>query len=337
MISVAEISVVTVYSDLMAFVLAFGLEFMYHRYRRWKDRMGDSIFLQLCILTMVNAIANGISYAMHYNPLPWPDPIKRLFPTISELTVLVLLYVWFLYVDYKLYGSRDRIRAVRKWFRTPLLIMAGLLFINLFTGFIFTMDENSLFTARPLFYVVTIVQYTYGAFPIATMIRYIWLHGKVKFFDLVPVAAPVISASLFTLFTEYSARAFGFAVALVFLHCSYANLFRFCDGESGFYNGDYFEQYKRDVEKKKKHCAAIMYFEVQNPVPEFFSILRQELPKEGEIMRIDPHTFLLPLETGNASMQKLMTSMIEEDVGEYEENHPGEPPIGLTIRINQTM
>ena len=337
MITIAETSVVTVYSDLMAVVLSLGLAFMFHQYRRWKDEPGDTIFVHLCILIVINGLFNGFSYAMHKNVLLWPDALKRLFPTVSEFSALVVLYVWLLYVDYKLYGSRDRVRWVRFYFRLPILILGALCVINLFTGILFTMDESCNFVAKPLFYVLTVMQYVYGIIPILVILHYIKNHGRLKFFHILPVAAPVIAASLFTLFSDYSARAFGFAVGLVFLHCSYANLFRFCDGESGFYNRDYYDQFQKDVKGKKKRCEKIMCFEVKNPVPAFFDILRQELPKDGEIMRIEPHLFLLPLETGNASMQRLLSAMVEEEVSEYEKNHPTEAPIGLTIRINREM
>ena len=56
MIKIAEISVVTAYSDLMAFILVLGLFYMFHRYRVGRDEHADVIFDRLCIMIMINAI-----------------------------------------------------------------------------------------------------------------------------------------------------------------------------------------------------------------------------------------------------------------------------------------
>ena len=125
--SIATESIVTVYSDIMAFFLVFGLYAMFKQYRVGRDEYADRIFNFLCIMSMVNAASDGISYALHHQVLDWPQPIKLIAPTVAEYSTLLVLFAWTLYIDYKLYESWDHVRAVARFFSPPVLIYSGTL------------------------------------------------------------------------------------------------------------------------------------------------------------------------------------------------------------------
>ena len=328
MITVAPVSVATVYSDLMAFILISGLFYMFRQYRLWRNPEGDRIFQLLCVMVMINAVSNGFSYALHHNAVNLPQPVRMLLPTIAEYSVLLVMHVWFLFVECKLYQSMDRIRKRHMLFSIPMVILLILFVVNLFTGFLFTVDEHSNFVWKPLFAVITILQYTYGIVPVGAIIHYIRLHGRLKFFHLTPVVMPVVVSCLFTLFSVYSARSFGFTLALVFMHFANANYWRFTDGESGFFNSLYLEE-----ELSRKRIGSELPFSVDNPKKELFTILRTELPKDAEIIRQTEKDFLIIMEKGDAAAIQFLSTMLEEAVSEYDEEHP-EAPIGFSVRIN---
>ncbi len=324
-------SLVTVYSDTMALVLVLGLFYMTLSFKVGKNEYNDRLFSWLCILTMINAISNGISYALHHQASGWPAFVRMIMPTIAEYSTLMILFGWYIYVDYKLYGSKERSLIISRIFQIPIYVMGVLCVINLFTDIMFEVTENHLFVAKPLFYVFSVLQYAYGIMPVLSIIRYVRMHGKLHFFHVSPIVIPVLSGSLFTLLSDYSARAFGFAIALVLLHMSYINLWRFEDRQSGFYNRFYIN-YIVDLSKEKRldYRSAIEFITANTP-EEFYDILKTEAPVDAEIIRMEPNRFLLFSESTKSSMIRLLSSMIQEASDEYDEDHRDSGPIDLLI------
>lgn len=328
---IADQSLVTVYADIMAFLLVLGLYYMFHQYRIGRGRYSDRIFNLLCVSIMVNAASNGFSYAMHQQHLGWAMPIKLLAPTIAELSTALVLFLWMLYIDYKLYESHDRIFMLQRYFSIPLLVFTVLCIINLFTGFMFYMDDNMMFVAKPLFYALTLLQYAYGILPIVVVIHYVRFHGRPHFLHISPLVVPVAIASLFTLFSNYSARAFGFAVALVLLHFSNVNKWRYDDADSGFYNREYVGHILDLIRDGKAEYKGAVVFESDSTNSWYFEMLRGELPKESTMIRVNRNKLVLLTENATGSIFTLLKDLIEDEVDEYDSKKETLQPIRLKI------
>ena len=131
----AERSAVTVYSDVMAFLMMLGLVCLSSRLRK-RETTGEKLYFVLCLAVMVDAVCSSICYALHEQP--FGATAELIFKTILEMSMLVLAYYWLLYVDFKLFGSKDHlIRRLGVLF-VPILAGAVALVINLFTGIVFT-------------------------------------------------------------------------------------------------------------------------------------------------------------------------------------------------------
>ncbi len=321
---VAE-SIVTIYSDTMAFLLTGGLLFIASSFRAKKDEHSNKLFFLLCVFTMVNALSNGASYMLHHQNLGWPVFARMILPSIAELSTLCGMFMWLIYIDYKLYESWDRTRFVEKYFRLPIIVFGCLFVINLFTGVMFTVNENFEFVATSLFYVVMIFQYGYAVTPIITYIRYYTMHGKKHFFHISPMVIPAAVAAVFTLLSNYSARAFGFAIALVFIYFSYINRWRFDDPETGFYNKRYISHVMAMARDGKKDYHSAMIFEVKNIPIQLINILKAEVPENGEIIRIEKNKLLLFSESSKSSMIRALSALIKDDTDEYDRTHEDEP------------
>ncbi|MBO6214682.1 MAG: hypothetical protein J6N76_04005, partial [Lachnospiraceae bacterium] len=79
------------------------------------------------------------------------------------------------------------------------------------------------------------------------------------------------------------------------------------------------------------HCA--ITFWADKPSESFYEILRNELPNDAEVIRMDEHRFLLFSENSSASMVKLLREMIQSAADSYDELHP-EEKINLVITHN---
>ncbi|MBQ7506194.1 MAG: hypothetical protein IJT05_02610 [Lachnospiraceae bacterium] len=328
---IAPVSYLTIYLDVTAVIICVGILILGAKSINGRDKTEEQLFRSMLISLILNGITNAASYACHYQNLGLPAPVRMLAPTIAELTVLYVGFTWMLYVDYKLYGSRDRIFRTYRYFQIPVFLFTGLSFINLFTGFLFAVDENMLFIWKPGYYLLLVAQYFYLLFPVFLLIRHALTHKRIQFFHIWPTVAPGVLSALFTQFTIYSARCLGLTIAVVFLYFSYVERWRFNDRESGFFNRhyvDYLMELKED-QIPDYQSAVLIYAEHVNK--ELFSILESNMPYGGELIRLSDRLFLLFSESGNASSIKLLSAAFREEAEEYEKNNPEKPPIQMVV------
>ncbi len=321
---IATDSIVTLYGDFMAFLLLAGLLVFAYSMRGKKDEKSSGLFSLLVVVTMVNAVSNGASYVLHHQKLGWPFALRMILPSIAEFSTLAVLFIWLIYIDYKLYESRDRTKALERFVRLPVVIILVLFIVNIPTGIMFEVSEDFTFVSKPLFIAVTVFQYIYGILPIVSYIRYIINHGQKQFFHISPIVIPTLISSLFTLVTSYSARSFGFAIAIVLLYFSYINRWRF-DDETGFFNKNYINYLKILARNKKVDYRGAVFFELNNMPKDLCIQFKEELPKGGEMIRIENDQLMILSESDNNALLVALSDMISDDAEQYDNEHPEKP------------
>ena len=328
---IAPESMVTVYSDVTAFVICLGLLLLSKGQMRDRDKRLERLFGGMVFFLMINSITNAASYALHFQNTGWPMPVRMILPTIAELSVLYTMFAWLLYVDYKIYGLWDRIIRLYRYWQIPVIVFTVFGIINIFTGFMFVVDENMLFIGKPPYYVLLFLQYFYGLYPALLLVRFVKNNGNTHFFHLWPTVVPAAVSALFTSFTPYSARALGFTIALVFLYFSYINRWRFDDLESGFYNKHYARWLAEMADDKHFDYHSAIFINVESPGDELYKLLKAELPLDGEIIRMKKNRFVIFSESGSTSFSKLLASAYQEEADRY----PIEMTVAYTIREKQ--
>ena len=330
-IQIAPVSTLTIYLDATAVIICVGLLVLGARSIKGRDRTSERLFGGMLLSLIVSGIANSISYACHYNHLGWPAPLRMVFPTISELTILYYCFIWMLYVDYKLYGSRDRLLRTYRYFQIPVLTFTVLSVVNLFTGILFTVDENMLFIWKTGFYFFCVAQYFYGLYPVFLMIRHALTQKRIQFFHIWPTVVPGVVSALFTLLTPYSARCLGLTIAVVFLYFSYVERWRFNDRESGFFNRHYLDYLLELPEDQLPDYKSAVLIYAEHVDKGLFSILQSDIPFGGELVRLSENLFLLFSESGKTSSVKLISAMFREEAEEHDKNIPEEAHINLVV------
>ena len=330
-IQIAPVSQPTLYMDAMAIVICIGLIVLGARNLNGRDRNAEKLFGLMLVFLIINGLTNAISYSFHFNTPGWSAPVRMIFPTIAELTILYACFAWMMYVDYKLYGSRDRILRHYSLFQIPVIAFTVMAVINLFTGFMFVVDENMQFVWNIGFYFLCFAQYFYGGYPAFLLIRHALNHRKNQFFHIWPTVAPVVLTAVFTLVTPYSPRCLGFTTAVVFLYFSYVERWRFNDQESGFFNRHYVDYLLELEEAKLPNYNSVLIIYAENVNKELFSILESDTPYGGELIRASEHLFLLFSESGRLSSIKLLSSTFRKEAEDHDKTHPDDAPIDMVV------
>ncbi len=332
MIAIAERSLMTVYANGLAVLLLAGLfALSTTNSMKRKKGYGTSLFYLLSVFVLLNAVFSSLYYSLRYQELGWSPVVRRLFPSLDELSATLVLVAWVFYAEYMIYNSRERLIRLRYFYTFPMLVVAFCTVMNPFTGWMFDVDEAMLLHYTPLYYTLEVVEHLYGFLPLVGEILYTKRFGKLHFFSVIPVVVPVFFASVFTIGSDYSVRALGFSIGLMLLFLSYASRWRFDDEESGLYNRHFLKFIMELAEAGKRDYKNVIIFKTDHSQKEFFEILKAELPKDGELIRSDEKTVILFSNNSKPSMISIIGSLVTDAVDEYNENHPNEDALDIIV------
>ena len=313
----AKESFVSVYLDAMAALLIFGILLLPDR-TRIKSETEGKLFYALCTNTLVMAICSGVCYALHFQTFQWAYHIELFSKTVLELALLHLVYQWLIYVDFKLYASRDQLVRRYKAFFIPIAVFAALLVINMFTSILFTIMPDMKYTSTILYDVMMGIEYLYMAVSVALIYQYDKRHKGRRVFDIVPAVVPMILGSLVNIFTEYSGTALGIAVGLVLLYFSMMNGWRFEDTGSGYYNRAFIKEILEGDSFDADSIQGVISFEAPGGGKELGKILHNELAGDGIIIHESEDRYLLLTENGNIGDLYFLADMVEDAIQDDE-------------------
>ncbi len=280
------------YSDGFAIMLLIGQVFLTRRKREW-ETSGTRVYFGICRLFILFSATHALSHALRYHPFPGGTALAMLAKTATELGILLLLFFWFAFEDYLVYQSRDHILRHLKPAFIPILIMAGLFILNMFTGILFTFDEDLVYHPGTLYPVILAVEFLYGMNLCYLLVQYRKKKDSPHFFKLTPFIVPVLIGALMDLFTPFRAFFLGGAVGLTLLHFSFMNLMCYGDWETGFYNKE-FIGYLLSYEKQGKYpIRSGILFETRTGIEAFADLLREELPDASDTVYIGEGKFLM--------------------------------------------
>lgn len=332
MITIAERSLPTVYADGLSLLLLLGVFALSYKSRTSRKRDLETVlFCLLGAAVALNAVFSGLFYVLRDQSLGWSPFLSRILPTLDELSATFVLAVFVFYAEYRIHGSRERLLRYRYILALPALVVAAFTIINLFTGWMITVDENMLLHYTPLYFILEAVEYLYGLMPLVDEILYTGRFGKLHFFSVIPVVVPVTVASLFTVVSDYSLSPLGFSVGVLLLFLSYASKWRFDDHESGLYNRHFLKFILELALAGKIEYKNVIIFQTDHASKAFFDILKTELPREGELIRTDKNTVMLFSGNSTPSALSVFSSLVQDAADEYNDNHPDENALDIIV------
>ena len=335
MIQIAEEALAAFYINGVAAVLMIGLLYMFRSFKVNEDELSNRLFVLLCTAIIADAILVQIYQLVYNKPTGAPPALRAVLPALDDIAALVVIVLWIIYADYKIFGSKDRLTEKRLVMITPGIIIALLFVINIFVGFMYTVDDMMVTHYTPVYAIVTLVTYAYAFAPVLAELRYRKRYGKMHFFSVAAFLLPMIVFSAFTMATDYTVTTFGFAVGMVFLFFSYSAKWRYDDCESGLYNRFYIHHIIGLAEHGKREYRSALTFRSDFAGAEFFDILKTELPKDGELVRMDENTVLFLTESRKTSTLTLFASLVQEAADEYDEKHPEERALDIIVSMKK--
>ncbi len=307
----------TLYAQGTAIALILGLMFISVHLRKRK-RIRDKLFYAMCINVLVMSVFLSFNVLLRYRTFTGARELILISSTISEFSLIFILFQWLIFVDYLIYESWDHVARHFKVMFVPVMCEGVLYFVNLFTtlvfrtGIIFNVNEDLIYRRCPLFWSVKVIESAYFIATIVMIVKYRKNSKTPVFIKLSPMIIPFAVGSAVSVFSDYSAHSLGLAVGLVLLHFSFMNGYCYVDERLGCYNKAYLEFINRYTKEKSLSGGTGIVFSSVDKEKEFADILLDDKPKNADVIYVGKGKFLMISETQRKSSIHMLLDLIEE-------------------------
>lgn len=222
--------------------------------------LDEKIFVLMVWLTLSLCVTEAASFAIDGRMFPGSRLLNRLLNVILFTANLGFSFIWTVYVDYKVYGDRNRLRKRYVWIGLPAAITMAMSVLNLFTDVFFTISADNVYSRLPLVTLTYVVTYAYLFYGAGLAYRKKFQGRKYLFMPMMIFMAPVIIGSLCQfLFYGVSLVWVSVAISMVSLYMNIQNEDAYVDVLTGLYNRLYLTRHLRDVRPGKgQQLAGIM-------------------------------------------------------------------------------
>ena len=222
MFELTHLNYATIILDVSAIFLTYGI-LRQTRIMRKSGQESDSLFFGMLILTVIMALSDIVGYITEDRPGTVIINIQIISMTIFYIAFTFLVMLWF---DYCTFRFRDK-GWVKKIGMQPAFIPGvltfGLVFLNQFTGIIFSVDEMGGYHRGILFIPMYLVFISYLVTGFVYIARY-RTNDKKKLIPMWLYVMPIVISSFITfVIGEVSMAALGTAITIAFTHLGTMN------------------------------------------------------------------------------------------------------------------
>ena len=274
-----------------------------------RKRTDDIIFLGMWDVLFACILCDIIAIILFLCRTPYVREVTLISTNLVMMLNLIFIYLWTLFINFRLYKSRNRIRRLRIMTLIPLFFVFILLVINLFTNIVFYVTEEGSLEVRPLWCLYSLVQIVYIVGTSSFLAKYKKKSGGLHFFPvksfIIPFMAGAIGEFVIPGMSLPTAGA-TIGYLLIFFGMLRENTFE--DPVTGFYNSFFLERISQEASAGAfDFSSGILFYSddtgdymakngiiaTNNLMREAAMTLRDELPEGCETMFLGGSSFLV--------------------------------------------
>ena len=130
------------------FFMAGILNYTY-LYRK-RGRLDDRLYFAMILVNVVMAVADALAYFLEGRDMPMVRETIIAANVVFFTAFGFFGYLVLLYLDYRAYWDKERLRKMKIPVAIPFLLLCVLLLVNLKTGWTYTIGEDAHYYAGPL-------------------------------------------------------------------------------------------------------------------------------------------------------------------------------------------
>ena len=239
-----------VYCNMIGFVLLAMLLISSHEFAN-KNKIENKMLFKMVYIIMGACLAETIGFFIDGMMFPGSRFIYMFLNTYLYVATTLYPVLWIQFVDWKIYGSIEKNREIKKIIAVPLCILWILILLNIRYGFFFQLSKDNYYSRGEFFWIALGAPYVYLVISVS-MVVLGRKHNRYLFFPVWLFVAPIFIAGLVqTIFYGISVIWVAIAVGLETVYISQLNEITYVDSLTGIYNRKYMSYILRKHENKK--------------------------------------------------------------------------------------
>ena len=275
---------------------------------RWiKSRTEKNLFFALIINAGLAALLGVLSYSTVV--LSKALGVRDICFIGMVIGLYQFVFQWLLYVDYRLYRSRDQLFRRYKYLYIPLLIFVLGRICAEYAGSMIPLPLDIIFQVDLLFYIDDIFGFLFLVFSAILAIQYKSQKGHWALFSILPGVIPMLVGYIVNWFTGWSVVALADALGVVLVGIAMVWQERYYDSP-GLYSKEYLRKLLKNTSPRINSIWGVVIFEPSKEVDNFSRLLRAETETEDLIVDAGDNVFALLSQSGRPEDLNYMGDMI---------------------------
>jgi len=205
----------------------------------------------LCGMEMASFLIDGRQF-------PLALPLNWLLNALLFSTNAVFVYLWTLYIDFRLFGKTERLRRRHLRLAIPMLGVLGLVAASFFRPLIFTVSPGNVYARGPLAAVPFLVSFFYLGWAETAIYTTRSNDRRYLFIPSVLFILPILAGSILQLlFYGLSLLWPALSVSMVSVYINIQCEFSSVDPLSGVYTRQYLDEFLRRLDGRRA-CGGVM-------------------------------------------------------------------------------
>ncbi len=274
-----------------------------------RKRMDDKIFIGMWGVLFACILCDIIAIILFMTGTTLVREVTFVSTNLVMILNLVFIYLWTLFIDYRLYKSRNRIKRLRIFTLIPLFFVLVLLVINFFTSIVFIVTPEGELKMRPLWGLYILVQVIYIVGTSSFLVKYKRKGGGLHFFPVKSFIIPFMAGAIGEIIIPgMSLPTAGATIGYLLIFFGMLRENTYEDPVTGFYNSFFLERISEEASTGSFDFTSGILFSsddtggylakngiiaTNNLMRETAMTLRDELPEGCETMYLGGSRFLI--------------------------------------------
>ena len=317
----------------------------------------DRIFSAIILIGILGTILEPFTFMIDGRPGGFFRCASIFANSLEFACVATVSVLWVWYVDLNM--NHDVKRLTTKF--VPMIVIWAILMLlligNIFGGFLFSVDDNNVYSRQPLgyiFYVFLVISYSTSVF---LYYKFRAIHGKAQFFPIWMFLTPLFLAIIIQIpFYGISVTFLGCAVGLVSIYLNILSKQSLVDSLTGLYNRAYIEHALIVAKRNKRYVYSGIMLDIDQfkqindefghtagdeALENAAKILINSTDRDSLAFRFAGDEFIVLVRepVGNAEVLESKTIALEKRIRAEMEafNSSGKTPYKVIFSIGHTM
>lgn len=226
---------------------------------RQRRHLSDKLFTAMITIAAGGCTIETLGFLCDGKIFPLSHVIYILLNSLLYVSVPTVTFLWWMYVDLRLYHSRERVRKYCRYAFIPTLLGIIGIIANFRWQIVFSIDDNMVYHRKPLSYLYVILALINIAGSIKVRQGFYKKYGKTFFFPIFMFLAPVFIGCTVQIFCYGVSLAWcSVALGLTGIYMTLQNELSYIDPLTKLFNRNYLTHVLSDITRRQDRAGGIM-------------------------------------------------------------------------------